>query len=37
MRGLSQRYGHDNMVRDCVRNTGTETDRSGTTGTAATP
>ena len=29
--GLSQRYGRDNMVRDCVRNTGTETDRSGTT------
>ena len=26
--GLSQRYGRDNMVRDCVRNTGTETDRS---------
>ena len=29
--GLSQRYGRENMVRDCVRNTGTETDRSGTT------
>lgn len=27
-RGLSQRYGHDSMVRDCVRNTGTETDRT---------
>ncbi len=25
--GLPQRYGHDAMVRDCVRNTGTETDR----------
>jgi hypothetical protein len=23
-RGLSQRYAHDDMVRDCVRNTGTE-------------
>ena len=22
-RGLAQRYGHENMVRDCVRNTGT--------------
>ena len=30
-RGLSQRYGHENMVRDCVRNTGTETDRSDRT------
>jgi len=29
--GLSDRYGRDNMVRDCVRNTGTETDRSATT------
>jgi hypothetical protein len=29
-RGLPQRYGRDNMVRDCVRNTGTETDRSDT-------
>jgi hypothetical protein len=27
-RGLPQRFGRDNMVRDCVRNTGTETDRS---------
>ena len=27
-RGLSQRYGRDMMVRDCVRNTGTETDRT---------
>lgn len=27
-RGLPQRYGHDVMVRDCVRNTGTETDRT---------
>ena len=27
-RGLSQRYGHELMVRDCVRNTGTETDRT---------
>lgn len=25
---LSQRYERDNMVRDCIRNTGTETDRS---------
>ena len=29
-RGLPQRYGHENMTRDCVRNTGTETDRSDT-------
>jgi hypothetical protein len=27
-RGLSQRFGHENLIRDCVRNTGTETDRS---------
>ncbi len=27
-RGLAARYEHDNMVNDCVRNTGTETDRS---------
>jgi hypothetical protein len=27
-RGLAARYAHDNMVTDCVRNTGTETDRS---------
>jgi len=26
--GLAARYSHDNMVNDCVRNTGTETDRS---------
>ncbi|MEJ0019929.1 MAG: hypothetical protein WDN25_25945 [Acetobacteraceae bacterium] len=30
-RGLAQRYGHENMIRDCVRNTGTETDRSAAT------
>jgi hypothetical protein len=30
-RGLAQRYDHDNMVTDCVRNTGTETDRSPST------
>jgi hypothetical protein len=29
-RGLAQRYVHENMVRDCVRNTGTETNRSPT-------
>jgi hypothetical protein len=29
-RGLPQRYGRDSMVRDCVRNTGTETDRTPT-------
>jgi len=29
--GLAQRYDHDNMIRDCVRNTGIETDRSPTT------
>jgi hypothetical protein len=27
-RGLATRYQHDNMVNDCVRNTGTETDRA---------
>lgn len=26
--GLAARYAHDNLVNDCVRNTGTETDRS---------
>ena len=30
-RGLAQRYANENLVRDCVRNTGTETDRSPTT------
>jgi hypothetical protein len=30
-RGLPQRFARENMVRDCVRNTGTETDRSPTT------
>jgi hypothetical protein len=29
-RGLSQRYGYESMTRDCVRNTGTETNRSDT-------
>jgi len=29
-RGLAARYAHDNMVSDCVRNTGTETDRATT-------
>lgn len=29
-RGLAARYAHDNMVNDCVRNTGTETDRTTT-------
>ena len=29
-RGLAQRFDHENMVRDCVRNTGTETDRAPT-------
>ena len=29
-RGLPQLYGRDNMVRDCIRNTGTETDRTPT-------
>ena len=27
-RGLSQLFAHDSMVRDCVRNTGTETNRT---------
>lgn len=27
-RGLPQLFGRDSMVRDCVRNTGTETDRA---------
>jgi hypothetical protein len=26
--GLAQRYQHDNLIRDCIRNTGTETDRT---------
>ena len=26
--GLAQRYQRDNLIRDCVRNTGTETDRT---------
>jgi hypothetical protein len=26
--GLPQRYGYENMTRDCVRNTGSATDRS---------
>jgi hypothetical protein len=30
-RGLAQQFVRENMVRDCVRNTGTETDRSPTT------
>jgi hypothetical protein len=29
-RGLAQRFGHENMIRDCVRNTGSETDRAVT-------
>ncbi len=28
--GLAQRYGYENMTRDCVRNTGIETNRSDT-------
>ena len=28
--GLSQRYTHENRIRDCVRNTGTETSRAPT-------
>jgi hypothetical protein len=28
--GLPQRYGYENMTRDCVRNTGSATDRSDT-------
>jgi hypothetical protein len=31
-RGLSQLYAHDVMVRDCVRNTGTETSRAASGG-----
>ena len=27
-RGLADRYVHDNMIRDCIRNTGTETSRT---------
>ena len=27
-RGLADRYSRDSMIRDCVRNTGTETDRN---------
>jgi hypothetical protein len=29
-RGLAARFANQNMVNDCVRNTGTETDRSAT-------
>ncbi len=29
-RGLAQRYSYENMTRDCVRNTGIETNRSDT-------
>ena len=29
-RGLSDRFGRDNMVRDCVRNSGAEDDRTAT-------
>jgi hypothetical protein len=29
-RGLAQRYGFENMVRDCVRNTGADTDPTAT-------
>jgi len=36
-RGLSQRFGRDSMIRDCVRNTGTETDRSAATAPQPTP
>jgi hypothetical protein len=36
-RGLPQRFGHENMVRDCVRNTGTETDRTSPDSAPATP
>ena len=28
--GLPQRYGYENMTRDCVRNTGSATDRPDT-------
>jgi|SRR5579871_466642 len=28
--GLADRYAHQNMIRDCIRNTGTETDRGAT-------
>src|ERR1700732_4701322 len=28
--GLPQRYGYENMTRDCVRNTGSATDRPAT-------
>jgi hypothetical protein len=34
-RGLSERYGRENMIRDCVRNTGAETDRTATAKPAA--
>jgi hypothetical protein len=36
-RGLPQRYGYENMTRDCVRNTGTETNRSDTAAPEPTP
>jgi hypothetical protein len=31
-RGLSELFAHDRMVSDCVRNTGTETDRNAASG-----
>lgn len=36
-RGLAQQFGHENMIRDCIRNTGTETDRSAPGPAEATP
>ncbi|MBV8916416.1 MAG: hypothetical protein JOZ05_25685 [Acetobacteraceae bacterium] len=30
-RGLSQRFANENLIRDCVRNTGTEINRAPTT------
>jgi hypothetical protein len=36
-RGLAQRYGFENMVRDCVRNTGADTDPTVTTAPAPAP
>jgi hypothetical protein len=36
-RGLPQRYGYENMTRDCVRNTGAATARPDTTGRPDTP
>ena len=36
-RGLSQLFAHDQMINDCIRNTGTGTSRTGSTAPDAAP